>query len=655
MSDKMKSVHGLVILTLTLFICTLSFAQTTLSTLNNPDPHVGAALTTDALGYVSDMRVGTKVGDVYVELQWIDYLTKFVILNGGVPVEIKEGSANLAAWDNNPAAPVADGYFIPARFEDWSYHAVNSPQVWHSVIEYESGADHVIGGVGYTLLDPSPTLGFPYAELNPAYQFTNVGAANATLRTIHYERNAQPGTTIYSNNGGGQWDYDNADGTSDDFVAVTSAATPLAYFSFAGFPLARYRIQSSALDLLDDLQTAAANYNLVSSANAVVNAAVEASFQVSEVTLAPGEAIFYWLYPKPIKVVNTTADHPTDIDFEKKNVNSTDVDYAFANTDVSIRYSAINYKTNGAAVTADKMFTTVAEITGGIVASNVSGALDHVSSVRYWEIFYDTRRLTTMKDITFTYDPANDVIDDEDSLTLAYRTDYSQDWTEWIGVVQDQNNNTLKAISVNLGDSQWIIASTSSDNPLPVELTSFSGTASGQSVVLRWLTATETDNYGFEVERSDGGFNWEKIGFVAGHGTRTSPAEYSFLDKHLPAGVYAYRLKQIDTDGGFEYSHDIDVTVGVSRFELLQSYPNPFNPSTTIRFNLPVAGKVSLIVYDIAGKEVRQLLDEHLPAGRHNTTWDGRDTFGQIVASGMYFYKISAGRFAAIKKMLYVH
>jgi hypothetical protein len=425
--------------------------------------------------------------------------------------------------------------------------------------------------------------------------------------------------------------------------------------SFAGFPLERYRVQDSSADLLNDLQTAAANYNLANGTNPVLGATPEISYQVAEITLAPGEAVIYWLYPKPIKIVNTAQEYPTDIDYEKKSANTTGVDYAFANTDVSINYSGLNYTTNGAGATATSMEVTVAEITGGIVASDVSGGLDHVSTIRYWEIFYDTRRLSTVGDFTFTYDPPTDGIDDESTLTLAYRTDYAQDWTEWAGVVQDQDDNTLTAISVNLDDSQWIIASTNGSNPLPVELTSFSANIVAQDILLTWSTASESGNYGFEVEQSQDSRAWNGIGFVAGQGTKSTPTNYSFTVTKISGGTHFFRLKQIDQDGTLEYSGETEVNVGVpAQFELLQNYPNPFNPSTRIRYRLPQASHVSLIIYDLTGREIRRLLDESKPAGEHSIEWNGKSDGGRSVAGGLYFYKIQAGSNHAIGKMMYI-
>ncbi|MFZ1517229.1 MAG: hypothetical protein WAU11_00550, partial [Ignavibacteriaceae bacterium] len=125
---------------------------------------------------------------------------------------------------------------------------------------------------------------------------------------------------------------------------------------------------------------------------------------------------------------------------------------------------------------------------------------------------------------------------------------------------------------------------------LPVELTSFSAITIGKDVKLNWNTATEINNYGFEVERKVGSLqstvgNYEKIGFVNGNGNSNSPKNYSFVDDKVTTGKYSYRLKQIDNDGQFEYSKTIEVDMnGVKKYELTQNYPNPFNPTTSIQY-----------------------------------------------------------------------
>ena len=125
-----------------------------------------------------------------------------------------------------------------------------------------------------------------------------------------------------------------------------------------------------------------------------------------------------------------------------------------------------------------------------------------------------------------------------------------------------------------------------SDNPLPVELSSFSASIIGSAVKLNWRTETEVNNYGFEIQKSQmsnvkSQTEWETIGFVEGYGNSNSPKDYSFTDASVVSGTYSYRLKQIDIDGQFEYSKIIEVNLGApKKYELAQNFPNPFNPNT---------------------------------------------------------------------------
>ena len=140
----------------------------------------------------------------------------------------------------------------------------------------------------------------------------------------------------------------------------------------------------------------------------------------------------------------------------------------------------------------------------------------------------------------------------------------------------------------------------------PVELISFTGEASESNVELNWSTASETNNSGFEIIRSTIEETWNKIGFVPGHGTTTEPQHYTFSDNDVKSGRYKYRLKQIDFDGSFEYSEEIEVNVTLpNKFSLDQNYPNPFNPTTTINYSIPEDVFVTLTVYNIVGESCR--------------------------------------------------
>ena len=201
--------------------------------------------------------------------------------------------------------------------------------------------------------------------------------------------------------------------------------------------------------------------------------------------------------------------------------------------------------------------------------------------------------------------------------------------------------------------------------PVPVEMISFYVNVSGSNkILLNWRTATEVNNYGFEVQRqavSDENPEWETIGFVEGAGNSNSPKSYSFTDNVSASGKYSYRLKQIDLDGSYKYSQTVEVEINVPlKFELSQNYPNPFNPTTTISYSIPTpsvivppkAGKqsvvnVTLAVYNALGQKVATLVNKAQAAGNYTVQFDARD-----LPSGIYFYTLRAGEFVATKKMI---
>ena len=185
-------------------------------------------------------------------------------------------------------------------------------------------------------------------------------------------------------------------------------------------------------------------------------------------------------------------------------------------------------------------------------------------------------------------------------------------------------------------------------NPsLPVELISFTGNFVDDFILLEWKTATEVNNYGFEIER-DG----KIIGFVEGHGNSNSIKHYTFIDSDIyePAH-HSYRLKQTDNDGTFEYSNVVNVTVDVPvLFSISQNYPNPFNPETNIDFRLPEKQNITLRVYNMLGEMVKELVNEIKPAGSYTVTFDGSSAAGRL-PSGIYIYKFQTEGFAENKKL----
>jgi M6 family metalloprotease-like protein len=196
---------------------------------------------------------------------------------------------------------------------------------------------------------------------------------------------------------------------------------------------------------------------------------------------------------------------------------------------------------------------------------------------------------------------------------------------------------------------------------LPIELASFTAATLNSRMILTWRTASEVNNYGFEVQkdtaRDQHTFVTIPGSFIRGHGTSLEPRTYSFVDSAAMPGAWVYRLKQFDLDGTEHVSDPVQTTVtttGVAEdqdrpgtFVLLQNYPNPFNPMTVVSCQSPVAGHLKMTVYDILGREVAVLMDEWKEPGKYRVRWDASHC-----ASGIYYCRLEAGDVLEMKKMI---
>jgi len=195
----------------------------------------------------------------------------------------------------------------------------------------------------------------------------------------------------------------------------------------------------------------------------------------------------------------------------------------------------------------------------------------------------------------------------------------------------------------------WLI-----QRAVPVELTSFTAITKAGKVILNWATATEINNHRFEIERkiiqSESSGEWVTIGFREGYGTITESKEYSYVDdiSNINAISLAYRLKQIDYNGSYSYSDEvlIDNPAPID-YTLHQNNPNPFNPTTTISYSLPVNSNVELIVYNSLGERIIQLVNEEVEAGTHKVKLNA-----SALPSGVYFYQLKTGSYVETKKMV---
>ncbi len=206
---------------------------------------------------------------------------------------------------------------------------------------------------------------------------------------------------------------------------------------------------------------------------------------------------------------------------------------------------------------------------------------------------------------------------------------------------------------VNIGAYGNTSEASKSNSGLPVELVSFTADFFENKIKLHWETATEVNNYGFNVEKKSETGNWTKVAFVEGNGNSNSPKHYTFTDYLVTSGKFFYRLKQLDINGTFKYSDVITVNLSIkTEYKLSQNYPNPFNPTTQISFTLPQKSYVKLNVYNVLGKVVAELVNQKLDAGLYNYEFDASN-----LTSGVYFYAItalsesSANNFYKIRKM----
>ncbi|KAB2922892.1 MAG: T9SS type A sorting domain-containing protein [Bacteroidetes bacterium] len=284
------------------------------------------------------------------------------------------------------------------------------------------------------------------------------------------------------------------------------------------------------------------------------------------------------------------------------------------------------YKVNASGIDDASGWTAVPALNfTGPVATGTAAALDGNAS---------GNRSTVSAVITVTVQPGETV------------------WLRWTDLNDSGNDHGLAV------DDFWLNIN---GEALPAELTSFTARAAGRGAELRWSTASETDNLGFEVERrelnrlgigtldqstDESMHQWSRIAFIPGHGTTNAPHAYSYVDPSA-SGTVQYRLKQLDRDGSFAYSGTVEFTAPVPvSFSLAQNSPNPFNPSTRIRFTLPAAAPSVLTVHNALGQQVAVLAQGMFAAGRHTVPFDASH-----LAGGIYFARLSSGTRTAVIKM----
>jgi hypothetical protein len=222
-----------------------------------------------------------------------------------------------------------------------------------------------------------------------------------------------------------------------------------------------------------------------------------------------------------------------------------------------------------------------------------------------------------------------------------------------IGYFENQSNDPETGV---INEAVIDVIEDANGISLPVELAEFGASIDEREVVLTWTTLSEVNNAGFDVEYTTAvaagetdeiDESWASLGFVPGKGTTADEQTYEFRAAELEVGTYRFRLKQMDLSGAAAFSDEVEVTIVPADFLLADSYPNPFNPSATITYELPRQVEVRLQVFNVLGQHVATLVDSKMEAGRHRATFEASE-----LASGLYFFRMEAGPFAETKSMI---
>ena len=249
-----------------------------------------------------------------------------------------------------------------------------------------------------------------------------------------------------------------------------------------------------------------------------------------------------------------------------------------------------------------------------------------------------------------------------------YSIETSDDLVQWNEVVSNASSSSqewtlneftnlsaryvrIVCLSNNQGDwaGVWEARIFEPNNTTAVEFTEFTAKVNeNNTVILDWTTASELNCKQFNITRKKGNGDFVMVGSVPGHGSVTETQQYTFTDNTVNSGHYTYRLEEVDFSGHTSYSNIVEIEVNNPQdYKLEQNFPNPFNPTTTISYSVPKESFVSLQVYDILGNEISTLVNEKKPQGYYNIEFNAKD-----LPSGIYFSRIQAGSFVAVKKMI---
>ena len=211
---------------------------------------------------------------------------------------------------------------------------------------------------------------------------------------------------------------------------------------------------------------------------------------------------------------------------------------------------------------------------------------------------------------------------------------------------------TCRSDGVYERDGLYELSALDASSPLPVELTNFAATHNGQSVVLKWNTASETNNSGFKVQhKSERSSSWSTLSFVEGAGTTTRPQSYQYQASDLPYGSHEFRLAQIDRDGTKSTTETVEVALSLdSGYEISKIYPNPVRETGALDVTVKESQTVVIRLYDVLGRQKRVLFDETMPADQTRSV----QLTPERLSSGQYFLRVEGEQFQATRRMTVV-
>jgi|WetSurMetagenome_2_1015567.scaffolds.fasta_scaffold18320_2 hypothetical protein len=331
-----------------------------------------------------------------------------------------------------------------------------------------------------------------------------------------------------------------------------------------------------------------------------------------------------------------------------------------SNNNNSITFSFIEAPSTGGTLTA-RFISSDPGSNSSTPINDVGYTINTYSSIGYWQIDTGDGLTGGIYSLSLRgqgFNPSGTEITNYQHLRVMKREGPGLNWIvdgTHIDATGSNNDPSIQRTGLS-GFSQFAMGGNASDgNPLqgalPVELSLFSYLVNTYDVVLNWVTESEKNNRGFEIYRSNLNSDWKKVGYVEGIGNSNTQKTYTFEDNNLGSGIYNYRLKQIDFNGNFIYYNlNSNVVIGVpGKFNVKQNFPNPFNPLTKISYAIPTDANVSLKIYDISGREIKQLVNEKQNAGYYSVIFNG-----QNISSGIYIYQLIAGNNIVTKKMILI-